>query len=68
MAEWQAAKALDRLVPALLATCAVWPHELSQLLAMMMDAETLEDIKKSGGARIASGKQAKGQRVKSSRE
>lgn len=68
VAEWQAAKALDRLVPALLATCAVWPHELSQLLAMMMDAETLEAIKKSGGARIASGKQAKGQRVKSSRE
>lgn len=55
VAEWQAAKALDRLVPALLAPGDVWPHELSQLIAAMMEGGTLEEMKKSGVEHIAPG-------------
>ncbi len=67
VAEWQATKALDGLAPQLLAPGDIWPHELSQLIASMMDAATLEAVKKSGDARIDSGQPAPGKRGKSSR-
>ncbi len=56
VAEWAAAKVLDRLVPALLDPGDVWPHELSQLIAAMMEAGTLEALKQSGVERIAPAK------------
>ncbi len=68
VAEWQAAKVLDRLIPTLLVPSAVWPRELSQLLAAMMDAVTLEAMKKSGGEPIASVNLTKDKRVKSPRQ
>ncbi len=67
VAEWQAAKVLGRLVPGLLAPGDIWPHELSQLLASMMDAGTLEATKKSGAVPLVSGKPAEEKRKKSSR-